>query len=102
MVAMRVGAAFGGDRGAFQRIDGDVHRRAAGADFLADIEHRRFVHLALADDDGAVDGDGVEGLAHGLDGRAVGLVLVAPADPAGGGDGGGLGDADEFERQIAI
>ena len=97
-----VRAAFGGDRGAFQRVHGDVHRRAPLADFLADIEHRRFIHLAFADDDGAVDGDGVEGLAHGFNGRTIGFVFLAAADPARGGDGGGFGDADEFEGQIAI
>lgn len=31
----------------FQRVDGDIDFRAAGADFSIDIEHRRFVHFAL-------------------------------------------------------
>ncbi len=61
---------------AFERIDGDVDlvelaRRIAvrllrHADFLADVQHRRFVALALADDDRAVDRDRVELLAHRL------------------------------------
>ena len=40
--------------------------------------------------------------AHGVDGSAVGTVLVAPAHPPGGGHGGGFGDTDEFEGEVAI
>ena len=98
----RVRTGLGGQRGAFERVDGDVHRRAAGADALADVEHRRLVHLALADDDRAVDGDAVEGAAHRLDGGAVGLVLLAQAHPARGAARGGLGDAHQVKRQVAI
>ena len=76
--------------------------RAAGADLLADIQHRRLVHLALADHHGAFDGDLVERLAHRLDRGAVGLVLLAETDPARGGECGGLGDADQFEREVAV
>ena len=57
----RVRHGLGADRRAFERIDGDVDFRAfAGADLLADVEHRRFVHLAFADDDGASDLDAAE------------------------------------------
>ena len=76
--------------------------RSAGADLLADIQHRRLVHFALADHHGAGDGDGVEGAAHGLDGGAVGLVLLAETDPARGGKCRGLGDAHEFEGEVAV
>ena len=41
-------------------------------------------------------------LAHGLDGGAVGAVLVAPAHPPGGGQGGRLGDPDELESEVAV
>ena len=102
MTAMPFGSTLGDDLGPFQRIDGDIHLGAALADLLADIEHWRLVHLAFADDDGAGDGDAVEGMAHGLHRRAVGFVLVAAAGPLRGRDGGGLGDADEFERQVAV
>ncbi len=98
----RARPTLGGQRGALQRIDGDVHRRSAGTDLLADIEHRRLIHLAFADHHGAGDGDLVERAAHGLDRRAVGLVLLAEADPAGGGECRGLGDAHEFEGEVAI
>ena len=98
----RAGAALGGERGALQGIDRDVHRGAAGADLLADVEHRRLVHLALADHHGAGDCDGVERAAHRLDGCAVGLVLLAETDPARGGKRCGLGDAHDLERKIAV
>ena len=97
-----VGAALGGQRGALQRIDGDVHLGTAGADLLADEQHRGFVHLTLANDDGARDLDGIEPLAHGLDRRAIGVVLMAPADPLRGGERRGLGHADQFQGEVAI
>ncbi len=76
-------AALGGDRGALQRIECDVELRAfAGADRLADVEHRRLVPLALADHDDAVDVEHVQGLPHGVDRGLVGGLLVATAHPA--------------------
>ena len=79
-----VGSAERGERGAVDRVDGDVARRTAVADLLAVVEHRRFVLLALADDDDAVHRDAVEHEPHGIDRGAVGGVLVAPAHPAPG------------------
>ena len=99
----RVGAAGGGDGGAFQRIERDVDLGAtAGADPLADIEHRRFVTLAFADHHRAVDVEHVQGLAHGVDRRLVGGMLVAAAHPGAAGDRRPLGHPDRFEREIAI
>ena len=74
----------------------------AGADLLADIEHRRLVHLALADHHGAVDRDAVERLAHRLDRGAVGLVLAAEAHPAGRRQRRRLGHAHQLEREVAV
>ena len=54
----------------------------AVADLLADVEHRRLVALALADDDAAADVQVAEGAAHRLGGGAVGAVAVAEADEA--------------------
>jgi hypothetical protein len=52
----RVGHVLGGQRGAFQRVERDVDLGAvAVADLLADVEHRRLVALAFADDDDALD-----------------------------------------------
>ena len=47
-------------------------RRLRVADLLADVEHRRLVALALADDDRAGHLGVVHGLAHGGDGGLVG------------------------------
>ena len=51
----RIGHRLGGERGAFQRVQCDIHRQPATADLLADEQHRRFVALALADHHGAVN-----------------------------------------------
>ena len=51
--------------------------RRAVADVLAVVEHRRLVLLALADHDDAVHRDRVEHVAHRVDGRLVGGLLVA-------------------------
>ena len=74
----------------------------AVADPLAVEEHRRFVLLPLADHDRAVHRDRVEDEAHRVDGCAVGGELVAAADPAGGGQSGGLGDPDQLQSQVAV
>ena len=92
-----------GQRRALERVDGDVDlRRRAVADVLAVVEHRRLVLLALADHDEAVHRDGAEHVAHGVDGGLVGGLLVAAADEAGGGERGGLGDADELEGEVSV
>src|SRR5699024_4448728 len=69
---------------------------------LAVEQHRRLVLLALADHDGAVHADGVHEGAHRVDRGAVGPVLVAGADPAAAGDGGGFGHADQLEGEVAV
>ena len=53
----------------------------AAAELLADVEHRRLVALAFADDDAAGDLHLVERFAHRLDGGAVGDVAFAAAHP---------------------
>ncbi len=83
----RIGQALGGDGRALERIERDVDLGRAGLgqpDLLADIEHRRLVALALADHDGAVDGERVQRRAHGVDRGLVGLLLVATAHQLGG------------------
>jgi hypothetical protein len=67
---------------------------------LADEEHRRLVALALADDDGAVDGHGVHLASHGLDGSLVRQVTVALAHGVGAGDGRLLDHAQELQREV--
>ncbi len=60
----RIGQALGGDGRALERIERDVDLAAAfaGADLLADIEHRRLVALALADHHRTLDGKAVQRL----------------------------------------
>ena len=95
--------ALGGEPGALERVDGDVHlRRAAVADPLAVVEHRRLVLLALADHDQAVHRHRVEHQPHRVDRGLVGRLLLAPANPAGGGERRGLGDPDELQREVAV
>ena len=98
----RVVATERRERGAVDRVDRDVARGPAGADLLAVEQHRRFVLLALADDDDALHRHRVEDDAHGVDRGTVGAVLVALAQPAPGGQRRGLGDADELHRQVAV
>ena len=103
----RIRPALGGDGGTLQRVHRDIHFRPAAdlgvkPDFLADIEHRRLIHLALADYHCAGDGDGIEGLAHGFHRGAIGGVLVAPANPAGGCECSGFRHAHQFKRQVAV
>ena len=95
--------ALGGEGGAIDGVDGDI-RLGAGAvtHVLAVEQHGRVVLLALADHDDAVHRDGADQQAHGVDGGAVGTVLVATPDPACGGHGRGLGDTDEFKGQVAV
>ena len=72
-----------GERRSLQRVDRDVDvRRAAVADLLAVVEHRRLVLLALADHDDAVHRHRVEREAHRVDGGLVGGLLVAAARPS--------------------
>ncbi|SIH80229.1 Uncharacterised protein [Mycobacteroides abscessus subsp. abscessus] len=104
------GAAFGnrehGDRvrhalahqgGAVHRIHREIAvRTVAVADFLAVVEHRGVVLLALADDDHTAHGNGVDQLAHGVDGGTVALLLFPAADPPARGHGARLGNSDQL------
>ena len=99
----RVGAALGGDRRAFERVERDVDfRPLPRPDRLADIQHRRLVALALADHDRAVDRQAVQRLPHRIDGGLVGGLLVAPPHQPRSRQRRQLGDANRFEREIAI
>ena len=94
--------ALGGQRGAFQRINRDIHRRAATADLLADEQHRGLIHLALADHHGAVDLHGIEGLPHRLHRGAIGLVLLAQTNPARRRQRRRLGHPYQLHRQVTV
>ena len=92
-------------RRALERVERDVDLRAAALrrpDLLADVEHRRFVALALADHHGAVHRQLVERGAHRFDRGGIGGFLVAAADQLRRGDRRGLGHPDHFEDEDAV
>ena len=99
----RIGHVLGGQRGAFERVQRDVHAGAiAGADFFADVKHRGFVTLAFADHHDARDVEHVKLFAHRVDGGLVGGFLITLADQLGRGQRGGFGNAGEAEREHAV
>ena len=94
---------FRADCRAFERIDRDVDLGTfADADLLADVEHRRLVHLAFADDDGAPDLDAPEFPAHCVDGGLVGSLFVAAPAQLRGCDRRRFRHARDFEHQNAL
>jgi hypothetical protein len=72
----------------------------SGAHWFADVQHRSFVALALADDDGARDRHILKCSPHGLDGGVVGPVAVALTHGPRGGDRSFFHDTNQFERQL--
>ena len=73
-------------------ITNEIKRRAiAGADLLADIQHRRFIALALANHDGTANVQHVELIAHCLDCDPVRFLLVPTSDHARRRNGCSLG-----------
>ena len=101
----RPGLAVGDEVGALERVDRDVDRRhvrpaaVPPSDLLADVEHRGFVALALADDDATGEVDLVHRPAHGLGGQLVRAVPIAATHRPCRGDGRLLGDPDHLERE---
>ncbi len=92
-----------GERGALQRIDGDVNLgRRAVADALAVGEHGRLVLLALADHDESIHLDRLERVVHAVDGGLIGRLLVAATHERRAGERGGLGDAHELKREVTV
>ena len=90
----RVCHRFGGQRGAFKRVERDVDLWApAGADLLANEKHRRFIAFAFADDDSAFEVAEVQRGAHRVYGGLVGVMFVAAADLFVSRDRGRFGDA---------
>ena len=70
-----------GEPRAVDRVDREVDRRAgAGAEALADEEHRRLVLLALPDDHDAVDVETGERRTQRAHGEPVDLVTATRAD----------------------
>ena len=101
----RVGGSSRAQIRAFERIHGDVDfvPLAMAVSFflsqphlLTDVQHRRFVALALADDDRAVDRHRVHLAAHRFDGHLVGAMAITLAHRVGAGNGGLFGDAEKL------
>ena len=87
----RVRRAGRANRRAFERIESDVDFVPLAMavsiflrqpDLLTDVEHRRFVALAFADHDRAVDRQRIESFAHGVDRRLVRGFFIAASGPA--------------------
>ena len=89
---------FGDEVRPFHRVYGDIHFFAACAYVLADIEHRRFVHLPFADDDGAGNGRERELGMHPVYGELVRSFLIAPAHETAAADRRLFCDAHKFQR----
>ena len=104
----RVGRARRAEVGALERIDGDVNLWIVAAvrrlvrypDLFADVEHRRFVALALADDDGPVDRHEVHLAAHRFHRHVIRFVSIALAHRRGARDGCLFDDAKEVQRKV--
>ena len=98
----RVADQARGDVRSLDRVDGDVYSpgvRPGPAYSFADVEHRRFVALALANDDFTVDVEFVQHAAHGVGARLVDQVRVALARHPARGDGRLFGDAHRVEDE---
>ncbi len=94
---------FRAQRGALERIDGDVDLRAGVQSYLfADEQHRRLVALALADHDRAFDRQFVELTPHRVDRSLVGRLLLAVAAQPRRRYRGTLRHTHNFERQDAL
>mgnify|MGYP006909804087 CR=1 FL=1 len=75
------GLSFSNKVRAFNRVDSDIHFRAAGTDMFPNVEHRSLVHFAFADDDGPTDVYRIKHLAHSINGQLVNAVLSPRPTP---------------------
>ena len=101
--AERIASPERGERRAVDRVDRHVgHGFAAVADVLAVEEHRRFVFFAFADHDDAVHAHRVEQVAHRVDRRAVGGILVASSDPLRCCESRRFRHPHELHRQVSV
>ncbi len=95
----RVGHGLGGQGGAFQGIERDIDPGPLlRAHLLADVQHRRLIPFAFADDHQAVDVQIIQGGAHGVHGCLVGGLLVAASDHLPGRDGRSFGGPDRVQN----
>jgi len=69
---------------------------------FADEQHRRLIHLTLANHHRAVDRKAAEFAAHSIDGSLVGFLFRAATAQPGGGNCGALGHPHDLKRQGAL
>ena len=98
-----VGHPFCCESCAVDWVDRDIDFcTAAISDALPVEQHWCSVLLALTDDDDPVHRDAADQCSHRVHCGTIGAVLVSTANPTGRGHGGGFGDPDELEGQVAI
>ena len=98
-----VGAAFCHQTGTVDWVYGDIHGGTlAGAYLFAVKEHGGLILFALTNDNDAVHRYGIDELAHGVDRRAIALILLAAAYPTAGSECCCLGDTNQFHCQVAV
>ena len=96
-------ASGSGQARSIDRVDRDVAVWPLPVpDLLAVEEHRGFVLFALADDNNTGEVDRGEELAHGVDGGAVGSVLVTTPDERRRPNGSGLGCAHQLHSEVSV
>jgi len=98
-----VGHPFCCESCAVDGVDCDIDFcTAAISDALPVEQHRSSVLFALTDDHDPVHRHTADQCSHRVHCGTIGAVLVSTANPTGRGHGGGFGDPDELEGQVAI
>ena len=93
----RTGHPLGHKIRAFQRINRDIHFHTAGADLFTDVEHRRLVHFAFANDDRAANFHRIKRRPHRINRQLVSAILVASPHQAAAGDRRRFRHTDKFQ-----
>ena len=75
------------------RVNGNI---TAAADFLTDIQHRRFIHLTFTDNYCTADIYRIECLAHSVDRQLIGTVFITTSYTAAAGNCCSFGNTYEL------
>ena len=101
--SQRIRQVLGADRRAFQRIESDINVRPLfGADFFADIKHRRFIAFAFTDHDRASNRKAIQFLTHGINGSLISSHFIATSTKACCSHCRAFGHTNEFQCENAI
>ena len=99
----RVLAPGCGERRAVNRIDRNVATRTtASAHVLPVVQHGCLIFLTLADHHHPVEIDGTQELAHRIDGRLIGRILISAADERHRTDRCRLRRPDQLHGEVAV